>query len=257
MTVCRLIVRSKTYLAAALLLVCSGCCSRPAPSKQAQERAEQFAVRSLEAARANPLQLRHFLSEMPKGADLHVHIGGAVYAESFIRAGAEDGLCVNVASLAFVRSPRTSGPARKAACESGQVPAAQAYKDQHLYDALVDSFSMRGYVPSPGVTGHDHFFDTFAKFGGTDPHHLGEWIDEIATRAAAQNEQYLELMHTPDFRHAAAIATKIGWKDNFSKLRDELLARGLRDEVATASASINEANTLRRQREKCGQQDEG
>src|SRR2546429_5343627 len=50
-----------------------------------------------------------------------------------------------------------------------------------------------------GVTGHDHFFDAFSKFGGTDHRHLGEWIDEIATRAAAQNEQYLELMHTPDF----------------------------------------------------------
>src|SRR6266404_4340488 len=84
---------------------------------------------------------------------------------------------------------------------------------------LVDAFSMRGYVPSPGVTGHDHFFDAFAKFGGTDHRHLGEWIDEVATRAAAQNEQYLELMHTPDFSHTAAIAREIGWRDELSKLR--------------------------------------
>jgi len=82
------------------------------------------------------------------------------------------------------------------------------------------------------VTGHDHFFDTFAKFGGTDHRHLGEWIDEVATRAAAQNEQYLELMHTPDFSHTATIAKEIGWHDELSKLRDELLARGLRDDIA-------------------------
>ena len=29
------------------------------------------------------------------------------------------------------------------------------------------------------------------------------WLDEIATRAASQNEQYLELMETPDFDHTA------------------------------------------------------
>ena len=77
---------------------------------------------------------------------------------------------------------------------------------------------MRGFVPSPGVTGHDHFFDTFAKFGGTDHRHLGEWIDEVATRAAAQNEQYLELMHTPEFPTTAKLAAEIGWQEDFGTI---------------------------------------
>ncbi|MGC2806604.1 MAG: hypothetical protein WA211_10765, partial [Candidatus Acidiferrales bacterium] len=138
------------------------------------------------------------------------------------------------------------------------------FKDQHLYDALIDSFSMRGFVPTPGTTAHDHFFDSFARFGGNldEFRHLGEWLDELATRAAAQNEQYLELMHTPDFRHAAALAKEIGWPDSgdlpadFSRLRDTLLAHGLRDEVATASAALDQAEKLRNQREHCGQKDE-
>jgi len=41
----------------------------------------------------------------------------------------------------------------------------------------VFSFSMRGFVPSEGESGHDHFFETFAKFGGTDPRHTGEFLD--------------------------------------------------------------------------------
>src|SRR5258708_26880108 len=114
---------------------------------------------------------------------------------------------------------------------------------------------MRGFVPSPGVTGHDHFFDTFSKFGGTDHRHLGEWIDEVATRAAAQNEQYLELMHTPDFSHTAAIAKEIGWRDDFSQLRDELMAHGLRDDVARAKTSLDQAEALRRKRERFEQPD--
>src|SRR2546421_389970 len=81
--------------------------------------------------------------------------------------------------------------------------AADIYKDQNFYDELIDAFSMRGFVPSSGVTAHDQFFRTFARFGGTSHDHLGEWLDEVATRAGRQNEQYLELMHTPGFSQTA------------------------------------------------------
>src|SRR5262249_2882637 len=159
-----------------------------------------------------------------------------------------------LATLSFAKpQPASDGIASEPGCGNGHVSAANAYKDQHLIDALVDAFSMRGFVPSPGVTGHDHFFDAFAKFSGTDHRHLGEWLDEVATRADSQNEQYLELMHTPEFGHAATIAHEIGWKEDFSQFRDALLARGLRDEIATAKTFIDEAEALRRQREHCGQ----
>jgi adenosine deaminase len=217
---------------------------------------EQRAEANLKAARENPLQLRHLLLGMPKGGDLHNHLSGAVYAESWIRAGAEDHLCVDVAKLAFVKpQAASSGGGEQPACGDGKVPAAGAFKDQELYDALVDAFSMRGFVPSPGVTGHDHFFDTFSRFGGTDQRHLGEWIDEVATRAAAQNEQYLELMHTPDFSHTAAISKEIGWREDFGSLRDALLARGLRDDLAVAKAGLDQAEESRAKREHCGQAD--
>jgi adenosine deaminase len=222
-----------------------------------QSTAEEHTSRSLEAARSNSADLRAFLVRMPKGADLHIHLTGAVYAESWIRAGAEDQLCVNAASLSFVKPPLATGSAAaQPTCENGRVPVSQAYKDQHLYDALVDSFSMRGFIPSSGVTAHDHFFDTFAKFGSTDHRHTGEWLDEVATRAAAQNEQYLELMDTPEFSHTAAIAREIGWHDDFGQLRDALLAHGLRDDVAVARAGLDQAEALRLKRERCGQQDE-
>src|SRR6266436_1241514 len=230
--------------------------TKVSPSPAVQKNGEQRAELNLQAARENPLQLRHFLLGMPKGGDLHNHLTGAVYAESWIRAGAEDHLCVDVAKLAFVKLQAASGGGGgQPACGDGKVPAAGAFKDQDLYDALVDAFSMRGFVPSPGVTGHDHFFDTFSRFGGTDQRHLGEWIDEVATRAAAQNEQYLELMDTPDFSHTAAISKEIEWREDFGQLRDALLARGLRDDVAVAKAGLDQAEELRAKREHCGQTD--
>src|SRR6266487_3759332 len=144
--------------------------TKASPSPAVQKSSEQRAEINLQVARENPLQLRHFLLGMPKGGDLHNHLSGAVYAESWIRAAAEDHLCVDVAKMAFSKPPPASeSGAEQPVCWEGKVSAASAYKDQHLFDALVNAFSMRGFVASPGVTGHDHFFDTFAKFGGTDP----------------------------------------------------------------------------------------
>jgi len=249
--------RSSRVLVLLLLFTSPALTQTKAPHSSAvATNSEQRTELGLQAARQNPLQLRHFLLGMPKGADLHNHLSGAVYAESWIRAAAEDHLCVDIAKVAFAKPQSSSGSgAEQPVCGDGKVPAADAYKDQHLFDALVDAFSMRGFVPSPGVTGHDHFFDTFSKFGGTDHRHLGEWIDEVATRADAQNEQYLELMHTPDFSHTAAIAREIGWHDDFSQLREELLARGLRDDVALAKNGIDQAEALRVKQERCEQPD--
>ena len=226
-------------------------------SKQAvaPRSAEQRAARAYEAARANPLELQSFLARMPKGTDLHYHLAGGIYAETFIRDAAEDGLCVDLASHALA-APRSM-------CGEGQAEAAKTLSDQNLYDALVDAFSMRSFVPSAGVSGHDQFFATFGRFTQlADNHgkewlvHGGEWLDEVASRAAAQNEQYIELMYTPEFGHAAQIAHDIGWKDDMGQLREALLARGLRDEVASARAAIDAAEASRRERERCGTPDE-
>jgi adenosine deaminase len=220
--------------------------TKMAPAASGGQSLEARAEANLKTARQNPLQLQHFLRGMPKGGDLHNHLSGAVYAESWIRAAAEDHLCVDIAKLGFVKPQ-----GEQASCGEGKVPAAKAFSDQELYDALIDTFSMRSFVPSTGMSAHDHFFDAFARFGGTDHKHLGEWIDEVATRAAAQNEQYLELMHTPDFSHAAALANQLGWHDDFDQMRKDLLDHGLREEVAPASAALDQADALRRKREHC------
>ncbi len=172
--------------------------------------AEQHAARAFEAARANPLDLRAFLVRMPKGADLHNHLAGAVYAESRIRAATEDGLCVNLATLSLLPASLPADEHANASvpsqsqdpvsplhgdtasaptplCAGRGVPASQAYVDQHLYDALIGAFSMRDFVPSAAASRHDHFFDAFSKFGAIRSSHTGEWLDEVASRAASQS----------------------------------------------------------------------
>ena len=197
-----------------------------------------------------------FLKRMPKGADLHNHLDGAVYAETFIRVGGEDGLCVDPVAKSFTKSqPIKSGAEPDPVCEAGDVPAAEVPKNQRLYDELVDSFSMRGFVPSEGETAHDHFFGTFAKFGGTDPRHTGEFLHEVTTRAAAQNEQYLELMETPTWHRLNDITKDVAWRDDLGALRDELLAKGLAEDIPAARAFWDQAEAVRSERGHCGEPD--
>jgi adenosine deaminase len=202
-----------------------------------------------------PETLRGYLADFPKGADLHVHLSGAVYAETFIRDAGQDGLCVDPAALSFAQPP-CKGKLIPAKDLSGDMSTA----DQAIYDKLIDSFSMRSYIPLSEWSGHDQFFATFAKFSGLSKDHIGEWVDEIAARAAAQNQQYLELMETPAFGHAAQVGRAIGWSDRlaqadpqaFAQLRQQLLDRGLRDEVAADRDDVRQAEARRKQLERCG-----
>jgi len=219
----------------------------PAPRPPAPDPEMRTARAFQVAALKGPLALHSFLTDFPKGADLHIHLSGAVYAETFIRDAAEDGICVDPAALKFAQPPCTA-PLVPATQLSGNITPA----NQDLYDRLVNSFSMRSYVPTTEFSGHDQFFSTFAKFSGLNKKHIGEWVDEIVSRSAAQNQQYVELMETPVFSHAAAIAHENSLNPDFAQYRQSLLALGLRDEVFVDREDVRAAEGLRRDMERCG-----
>src|SRR6266576_258801 len=50
--------------------------------------------RYFESIRNSPPQLLTFLLQMPKGADLHNHLSGAIYAESYIQWAATSSDCI-------------------------------------------------------------------------------------------------------------------------------------------------------------------
>ena len=219
---------------------------------------ETGAERAFEHARQQgPLALYAFLHDMPKGADLHTHLAGAVYAETFIREAIEDNLCVNSKTLTLYKTAAMtrSLPPQPVCGQEGQ-PAGNALADQKLYDQLIDTFSMRTFVPVTGESGHDHFFDSFDHFRAVeDPKHVGEWVDEVASRAAEQNEQYLEIMNTPNFVPAvAALAESLGPIDartDFAHLRQQLLDAGLTKYLPAQRAEFDEGERRRRELEHC------
>jgi adenosine deaminase len=205
---------------------------------------EQKTARYFESVRGQPLLLHAFLAQMPKGGDLHNHLAGAVYAESLIRWAAQDGLCVDRAALSL--APPPCDPA------AGKPPATLAFEDPVLYGRLLDAFSMRQF--HPGVeSGHDHFFATFGRFGAATGNHTPEMLAEVRSRAAQGHLQYVELMFNPDGGAAARLGAQLKWNNDLTAMRDQLLAQGFPQIVASASAFLDATEKKVNEELRCGQ----
>jgi hypothetical protein len=205
--------------------------------------AEQRTARYFESIRTNPELLLAFLREMPKGGDLHNHLSGAVYAESFIAYAVQDGLCVDRKTSTLMKPPCD---------EAGKPPASKALADQDLYNQLVDAFSMRNWNSARAESGHDHFFASFDKFEEVVQKHAGDMLAEAAARAAEDRVTYLELMQGTDRYQSVDLGSKIGWDADFAKMRDKLLAEGMKEVVASSRHALDQDEARMRQVLQCG-----
>jgi adenosine deaminase len=214
----------------------------PVMAQTTEERTAAY----LESIRHQPSLLLAFLQQMPKGGDLHVHLSGAIYAESMIDWASENALCVDRATSKLIRSACDT-------CETYRYkPSVRcAYQDHVLYNQLIDAWSMRNWHREE-ESGHDHFFGTFEKFDPAFDQHHGNAIAEIAARAAADHLQYVEIMHTADGMQSAALGAKAEWDDDFARLRNQLLTAGLADVVAHTRAQLDQDEARKKEILHCG-----
>jgi adenosine deaminase len=203
---------------ACLALLLSACAAH-------QHATQDGADRRFEAAKASPPQLRAFLYRMPKGGDLHSHLSGAAYAETLIDAGAASGVCIDPAKTAV------------APCGSATRKLADALRDSDFRRALIDAWSMRGFVPSSGASGHDHFFTAFAKFAGAA--NMGDMAADVVNRAGRQHMRYLELMVTYQGRAVTGMARRLRWTGDMAEFHRQLIAAGLPMLLAHARSEMD------------------
>lgn len=211
------------------------------------QTAEERTARHMASLRQSPTLLLAFLREMPKGADLHVHLSGAIYAESWIDFAAQDNLCVDRTASTLLPPPCDPS------CDKyTNKPAVRcAYGDHVLYNQLIDAWSMRNWNRGED-SGHDHFFATFDKFHLAGINSGGDQVAEVAARAAANHLQYVELMHTADGRRSAELGAKLGWDEDFSHMRNELLAGGLKDVIPATLQDVDRDEGKQHQILHCG-----
>lgn len=209
------------------------------------QTAEQKTANYLDSIRHQPSLLLAFVHDMPKGGDLHNHLDGAIYAEDLIDFAASDNFCVDRTTSKLMGPPCDS-------CEHyTPKPAIRcAYDDHILYNQIVDAWSMRNWRPGD-ESGHDHFFATFDKFGLASHNHVAEALATVVNRAAKEHVQYVEFMHTADGRVAAQLGARLGWNDDFGKMREGLLAGGLKQIADATSKTLAEDEARARSEMKC------
>jgi hypothetical protein len=217
--------------------------------------AEARTAKRMEAVRNQPPALRAFLLAMPKGGDLHNHLSGSIYAESYILWAPQAKLCVATATLTLVHcKDESSLPAEKKA----QRPVTDALTDPTLYRDLIDAFSMRNHSPAR-KPGEYQFFDSFMKFDAATNGATGLMMAEVAHRAALQNEHYVETMFGMDGGVPWELANNTPWlgdsAQEMTQYRQQLLDAGLLRANDAGKEMLDSAEATMRAKLKCGTAD--
>lgn len=218
------------------------------------QTAEQKTSYYLDSIRNQPSLLLAFAHDMPKGGDLHNHLTGAIYAEDLIDFATSDNLCVDRTTSSLIAPPCDT-------CEkyTSKPGIRCAYGDHVLYNQIIDAWSMRNWRPGD-ESGHDHFFAAFDKFSLASDGHIADAVASVINRAAGERVQYIEFMLTADGEfmrsaggmNAAKLGMRLGWDDDYSKMRDKLLAGGLMQIAAATRQTLADDNARVQSALKCG-----
>ncbi len=223
--------RKAVGLSLALVVVAVSLVAAPAGA-QLTTGGESGVESYLARARLDPAQLRSFVLDLPKGGDLHSHLSGAVSTETLIRLAAGDGMCINTVTIVATFPP----------CAAGQRPAADAVTNLAFRTQVIGAWSMEGFQPGQGESGHDHFFNAFAKFGAVSGGHRRELLAEVVDKAGRQGELYMETMTTRQGRAVGAVADQVTFTEDFAVMRQAALASGgLAVAAALAETDADEA----------------
>ncbi|WP_330240872.1 adenosine deaminase family protein [Streptomyces sp. NBC_00525] len=189
-----------------------------AAAPRAVTPAERRTAAHLDSLRNRPAQLRAFFKALPKGGDLHNHLSGAVTTEYLLKLAIEQGLCID-ATMTAVAAP----------CGPGSRPAADSKTDGAFRQQIIRAWSMQDFPADE--SGHDHFFDTFGKFGMATWYARGKMLANVADTVVKQNQFYLETMVSPASESAKALADAVGYDADLASLHRKLLAGGKLDKV--------------------------
>tara|TARA_B100000900_G_scaffold404804_1_gene413630 strand:- start:137 stop:1666 length:1530 start_codon:yes stop_codon:yes gene_type:complete len=182
----------------ALKLLIVLCLTIFAPATLANNASHHF-----ESVKKNPVKLRQFLQQFPKGGDLHNHLSGAIYAESYLAWAREDGKCIDLNTHIITPPP----------CERAvSLKEVMADASSTPLEPIIDALSVRNYERR-SISGHDQFFATFNRFRSAAIGRFGDMVAEARRRAGRQNMVYLELMVSLGMLEVAQLAAQNGQLD--------------------------------------------
>lgn len=137
--------------------------------------------------------LNLFMTQMPKGGDIHHHYSGAQYVETYLDWVALKGWWIDSCTLQILQSPTPSS----SSCTSMTVP--ELIKDNSKYRKLLSVWSDEDFSthfhdePPPD----SNFFNTFGYFGKISSTQSVAGMNLLKQRAVAEHVSYIETMYAP------------------------------------------------------------
>ena len=172
----------------------------PAPKGNEAATARYFAALLGDQGQGQAPQLAGltmFFTQMPKGADLHHHYSGALYAEQYVEFLDKQGFCVNklsyrvVTDKALIDAERALAPAARNCLSSSELLADDATWRELLQRWSSKDFNNHGAIQPPPDR---QFFQTFGFFGPVSNANFSDGLQTLKARAIAENVSYIETM---------------------------------------------------------------
>ncbi|KQV51182.1 MULTISPECIES: adenosine deaminase [unclassified Duganella] len=224
------------------------------PSASAASNAE-ITARHFAALVSGPApktaELAMFFNNMPKGADLHHHYSGSIYAEQYLEWVDKLGYCVDKTSW----SVQTDKAADRKNCAT----VAQLEQDPVAYRELLHKWStLDFYNHSENQLAPDlAFFTTFPRFNDVASTNGNDGQKRLKQRAIAENVSYIETVFeiapiTFDAEFDGKLTDEAAFAAYLAKLEaSPAFAKGIADYSAyvdSSSAGIDDDNfTMRYQ----------
>jgi adenosine deaminase len=187
----RLSVSLKTAVFAAVLLVFSAGTLFAGP-----QRGDL-----LSGIRESQAELQYFFSQMPKGGDLHNHLTGSVYAETYFKIAIEAGMYLDTQTYKLYAADDAKKPASCIRLEPDMADLHAVYVQWQCIDHW-SARNFQNYVQT--LPPDEFFFGSFGIFGAADE--TAEYgitlLKELRARAALENVLYLEVMLTSSYIHS-------------------------------------------------------
>ena len=138
--------------------------------------------------RKNEAELTAFLSQMPKGGDLHNHYSGAVYGETYLKWLTDADYCINPQTLEISAPTNGDECSSKAFYKFSFLKASMKSADfEMLRSSLIRLWSTKEYDQVHSDAREEHFFASFSKFGAASGMNYADGLGELKERARAEN----------------------------------------------------------------------
>jgi adenosine deaminase len=161
----------------------------------------------------DPKALYAFFKIMPKGGELHYHLAGGPYPETMLLLASKGDYCLDKKTLAI----------NKESSHCNGVKSKDILNQPELYSQIIKDWSMKDFVPGK-ESGHDHFFNGFIKYMPIVFDYRPALLANVIQRAAAQQEQYLEVMDISDNAQSTRFGTLIKNTPSYGEKKKLLLA---------------------------------